>query len=154
MWNDEIEKDFEELKKAFTEGGIQAFPDFWMGNLFWIGARRTSLEYCHQEVQEGQEQFLGCWGRKCNKYERNYLSYKGELLTVIQCIKKWKHILSYRLFEVHMDASTLKYQSTMKNQSGLFKRWCQELAGFNFIVEPPWKDRKGFLFNRQIRQAR
>ena len=86
------------------------------------------------QVQDRRERFLGCWGRKCNKYERNYPSYKGELLAVIQCIKKWKHILSYRLFEVRTDASALKYLTTMNNQSGLFTRWFQELAGFNFTV--------------------
>ena len=87
------------------------------------------------QVQDRQEQFLGGWGRKCNKYERNYPSYKGELLAVIQRIKKWKHILSYPPFEVHTDASALKYLTTMKNQSGgLFMRWYQELAGFNFTV--------------------
>ena len=53
---------------------------------------------------------------------------------MIQCIKKWKHILSYQLFEVHTDASVLKYLTTMKNQSGLFTRWYQELAGFNFTI--------------------
>ena len=86
------------------------------------------------QVQDGQKRFLGCWGRKCNKYERNYPSYKGELLAVIQCIKKWEHILSYRPFEVHTNASALKYLTTMKNQSHLFTRWYQELGGFNFTV--------------------
>ena len=28
LWNEEIERDFIELKRAFTKGGIQAFPDF------------------------------------------------------------------------------------------------------------------------------
>ena len=42
--------------------------------------------------------------------------------------KKWKHILSYCLFAVHTDASTLKYLTTMKNQSGLFMRGYQDLA--------------------------
>ena len=56
------------------------------------------------------------------------------MLAVIQCIKKWKHILSYRPFEVHTDAAALKYLTTMKNQSCLFTRWYQELAGFNFTV--------------------
>ena len=88
------------------------------------------------QVQEGQERFIGCWGRKCNKYEheQNYPTYKGELLAVIQCIKKWKHILNYRPFEVHTDASTLKYPTTMKNKSGLCTRWYQELDDFNFKV--------------------
>ena len=56
------------------------------------------------------------------------------MLAVIQCIKKWKHILNYGPFEVHTDSSALKYLTTMKNQSGLFTRWYQELAGFNFKV--------------------
>ena len=56
------------------------------------------------------------------------------MLAVIQCIKKWKHILSYRKFEVHTDGSALKYLTTMKNQPSLFTRWYQELAGFNFTV--------------------
>ena len=31
-----------------------------------------------------------------------------------------------------MDASALKYFSTLKNQSGLFTRWYKELVGFKF----------------------
>ena len=34
LWNKEIERDFIELKKAFAEGGIQAFLDFRVGDLF------------------------------------------------------------------------------------------------------------------------
>ena len=56
------------------------------------------------------------------------------MLAVIQCIKKWKHILGYCPFEVHTITSTPKYLTTMKNQSVLFTRWYQELAGFNFTV--------------------
>ena len=32
LWNEEIEQDFVELKRAFTKGGIQAFPDFGVGD--------------------------------------------------------------------------------------------------------------------------
>ena len=34
LWNKEIERDFVELKKTFTDGWIQAFPDFWIGDPF------------------------------------------------------------------------------------------------------------------------
>ena len=34
LWNEEIEQDFIELKKAFTNRGIQAFPYFGVGDLF------------------------------------------------------------------------------------------------------------------------
>ena len=42
--------------------------------------------------------------------------------------------MSYHPFKVHADASALRYLTTMKNQSGLFTRWYQELADFNFTV--------------------
>ena len=67
-------------------------------------------------------------------YPRTTSDPKGELFAVIQCVKKWKHILSYQPFEVHTGASALKYLTTMKNQSCLFTRWYQALAGFNFTV--------------------
>ena len=35
------------------------------------------------QVQDGQERFLRCCGRKCNKYKKNYQSFKGELLVMI-----------------------------------------------------------------------
>ena len=34
MWNKEKERDFIELKKAFTKGRIQEFPNFGVGDLF------------------------------------------------------------------------------------------------------------------------
>ena len=34
MCNEEIKQDFIKLKKAFTKGGIQGFPDFGVGDLF------------------------------------------------------------------------------------------------------------------------
>ena len=97
LWKEEIEQDFIELTRAFTEGGIHAFPDFGVGDtfIFTTNWSKENIAGVLLQVQDGQERFLGCWGRKCNKYERNYPSYKGELLVVIQCIKKWKHILSY-----------------------------------------------------------
>ena len=42
--------------------------------------------------------------------------------------------MRYRPFEVHTNTSALKYLTTMKNQSGLFMRWYQEPAGFNFTM--------------------
>ena len=73
-------------------------------------------------------------GKEVQQVQEEHPSYKASFLAVIQCIKKWKHILNYRPFKVHTDASALKYLTTMKNQSGLFTRWYQEFAGFNFTV--------------------
>ena len=84
LWNKEIERDFMELK-AFTDGRIQAFPDFGVGDPFILTTdwSKENIAGVLSHVQNGQESFLGCWGRKCDLYVRNYSSYKGELLAVI-----------------------------------------------------------------------
>ena len=59
-----------ELKKAFTKGGIQAFPDFRVGDPFILTtdcSKEIIIGFLSQ-VQNRQERFLRCWGRKCNKY--------------------------------------------------------------------------------------
>ena len=52
-----MEKDFQELKKAFTEGGIQAFLDFGEGDLFimttdWTKENITGVLF---QVLDGKE---------------------------------------------------------------------------------------------------
>ena len=72
LWNEEIEQDFIELKKEFIEGGIQAFPDFGVGDPFILTTdwSKENIAGVLSQVQNGQERFLGCWGRKCNQYKR------------------------------------------------------------------------------------
>ena len=80
-----MERDFTELKKAFTKVGIQAFTDSVVGDLFILTKDwgKENIMGVLSQVQDRKERFLGCWGRKCNKYEKNYPSYQGELLAVI-----------------------------------------------------------------------
>ena len=66
LWNEKIEKYFVELKKAFTEGGIQAFPVFEVGDPFILTSiwSKENITGVLSQVQDGRERFLGCWGRK------------------------------------------------------------------------------------------
>ena len=97
LWNEEIERDFHRVKESIHRGGIQAFPDLWVGDPFILTTdwSKENITGVLSQVQVGKERFLGCWGWNCNKFMRNYPSYKGELLAVIQCINKWKYLLSY-----------------------------------------------------------
>ena len=131
-----MQQDFEALKQEFQIGRVQAYPDFGPGEPFRVTTNwsKDNITGILSQNQEGEEKFIGCWGRKCNQYEWNYPSYKGELLAVIQCIKKWEHILRYRLFKIYTGTSALKYLHSMKNQSSLFMRWYAQLAGYVFKV--------------------
>jgi len=91
VWTEDMEKDFLELKAEFSAGRIQAYPDFDSDEPFILTTDWSSLNIAGvlSQKQEGVERFLGCWGRKCNRYERHYSSAKGELLALVKCMKKW-----------------------------------------------------------------
>ena len=63
MWNKEIEQDFINLKRAFTEGEIQAFPDFGAGDPFilTIDWRKENIQECCCRSRTGRRdpQVLG-----------------------------------------------------------------------------------------------
>ena len=102
LWNKEIQRDFVELKKAFTQGRIQAFPDFGVGGQFILTTdwSKENILGVLSQVQDRQERFLGCCGRKFYKYKRNYPSYKGELLAVIGVLMFTKAANRNRIGEV------------------------------------------------------
>ena len=109
VWTEDMEKDFLELKGEFSAGRIKAYPDF--DEPFILTADWSSLNIAGvlSQKQDGVERFLGCWGPKCNHYERHYSSAKGELLALVKCMKKWEHILKYRPpFLVYTDSASLK----------------------------------------------
>ena len=56
MWNKEIQPDFIELKRAFTEGGIQAFPDFGVGDQFILTTNwsEENIAGVLSQVRDGQ----------------------------------------------------------------------------------------------------
>ena len=61
MRKEEIEQDFVELKRTFTEGGIQAFPNFGVGDLFILTTdwSKENIPGVLSQVQDGQDRFLG-----------------------------------------------------------------------------------------------
>ena len=62
LWNEEIRKDFVKLKRAFTKGGIKAFPVFRVGDpiILTTDWSKGNIAGVLSQVQGGQERFLGC----------------------------------------------------------------------------------------------
>ena len=126
-----------ELKAEFSAGPIQAYPDFDSDEPFILTTDWSSLNIAGvlSQKQEGVDFFLGCWGRKCNRYERHYSSAKGELLALVKCMKKLENILKSRPpFLVYMNAASLKYIVNLKSEETIFYHWYAELTQFQFIV--------------------
>ena len=57
LWNEEIEIDFVKLKKAFTKRGIQAFPNFIVGDPFILTTdwSKENIAGVLSQVQNGKK---------------------------------------------------------------------------------------------------
>ena len=56
VWNKEIEQYFKELKKAFTEGGIQEFPDFKVWDPFILTTHWSKKENIPRVLSQVQDE--------------------------------------------------------------------------------------------------
>ena len=135
-WDQEIQENFEELKQQFQEGRVQSYPRYDSEEPFILTTdwSKDAIAGILSQNQEGEEKFIGAWGRKCSVHERNYPAHKGELLAVVQACKYFQHLLKGKQFLLHTDSSPLKNLTQMKDQSPLFMRWYGQLADFNMKV--------------------
>ena len=142
-WTDIMERKFEELKRKFSEYPLRSYPRYDIEEPFIVTTdwSQKNMAGILSQKQEGQERFIAAHGRKCSNHEKNYPSTKGELAAVLDCFRKWDHILKYKKFQLHTDSKALKYVQTLKQPSGIWFRWLQELQGYNFeVFHKPGKD--------------
>ena len=136
VWTETMERDFQELKKAFQGKPIRSYPRYDLQSPFEVTTdySKKAIGGVLSQVQDGQERMIACAARKCTKYEANYPSVKGELAALIFSCRKWEHILRYREFVVNTDSQALKYIKNLQTPTGIWFRWLTELQSYQFTV--------------------
>ena len=66
----------------------------------------TAMAGVLHQVQNGELKFISSWGWKCNSYEANYHSSKGELAALHYFIEKFEKWLMLGEFLVLSDNTT------------------------------------------------
>ena len=136
-WDEKIQAKFEELKGKFRTMPLRSYPRYDIDEPFILTTdwSQKNMAGVLSQVQDGQERFIAAHGRKCSRHETNYPSTKGELAAVISCLRKWSHILKYKKFILYTDSKALKYLKTLKQPTGLWFRWLEELQDYDFEVK-------------------
>jgi hypothetical protein len=105
QWTDECERSFQQLKQLLTSDPILKIDD-------------PSKDYvvCMDACKEGlggvlsQEGFVVCYeSRKLKEHEKNYATHDLELAAVVHALRKWRHYLMGKKFELRIDHNSLKY---------------------------------------------
>jgi hypothetical protein len=96
---------------------------------------------CTNACKEGlggvlsQNGFVICYeSRKLKEHERNYATHDLELEAIVHALKKWRHCLMGRRFELRTDHKGLKYLFDHTTLNVRKSRWLEFLCEDDFDI--------------------
>ena len=88
-----------------------------------------------QVDDDGNEYIVACVSRSLNKAEREYASYKGEMLGAVFAVKALDYYLRGAKFTLVTDHAPLVYLMTNNNLQGQYARWSLILQEYDFTIK-------------------
>jgi hypothetical protein len=131
QWTEECEKCFQRLKQLLTNAPILRIVD---PNMDFV--------VCTDACKEGlggvlsQNGFVICYeSRKLKEHENNYATHDLELTTIVHTLRKWRHYLMGRRFELRTDHNGLKYLFDQSNLNARQSRRLEFLCEYDFDIK-------------------
>jgi hypothetical protein len=72
--------------------------------------------------------------RKLKEHERNYATHDLELAAIVHALRKWRHYLMGKRFELRTDHNGLKYLFNHPDLNSRQSRWLEFLSEYNFDI--------------------
>jgi hypothetical protein len=105
QWTLDCEKSFQHLKQLLTSAPILRIAD-----------PNENFIVCIYACKEGlggvlsQNGFVICYeSRKLKEHERHYSTHDLELASIVHALRKWRHCLMGKRFELRTDHNGLKH---------------------------------------------
>jgi hypothetical protein len=131
QWTKDCERSFQQLKQLLTSAPILRIAD-----------PNEDFMVCIDACKEGlggvlsQNGFIICYeSKKLKEHERNYATHDLELASIVHALKKWKHYLMGRRFELRTDHNGLKYLFDQPTLNARQSRWLEFLCEYDFDIK-------------------
>jgi hypothetical protein len=83
-----------------------------------------------------QEGFVVCYeSQKLKEHEKNYATHDLELVTIVHTLRKWRHYLMGKRFELRTDHNGLKYLFDQPTLNARQIRWLEFLCEYDFDIQ-------------------
>ena len=142
-WTEEHRAAFQHLKDEVSHNGRAIRPpDYSKPLILYTDFSQQGIAaVLAQPDGEGSEYMVACISRSLNKHERNYASYKGEMLAAVWAVKTLDPYLRAHPFTLVTDHQPLQYLLTNTDLTGQYARWALVLQEYNVTIQ----HRKGKL---------
>ncbi len=138
-WTSDCEKSFQELKAKLSEKPILAMPDFSENHpvfkLHTDWSKTAIGAVLLQQDRTGKEHAIAYASRVLNSAERNYAPTEGECLAVVWAVKKFRHYLHGRRFEILTDHHALKWLQEARFNNSKLERWALALQEHDYTID-------------------
>ena len=83
-----------------------------------------------------QNGFVICYeSRKLKEHEKNYATHHLELTAIVHALRKWRHYLMGRRFELRTGHNELKYLFDQPTLNARHSRWMEFLCEYEFEIK-------------------
>jgi hypothetical protein len=83
----------------------------------------------------GQNGFVICYeSRNLKEHKINYATHDLELAAIVHALRKWRHYLMGKRFELRIDHNGLKYLFGQPNLNARQSRWLEFLSKYEFDI--------------------
>nr|VZI11994.1 unnamed protein product [Spirometra erinaceieuropaei] len=140
-WVNDCQQAFDELKAKLISAPILMLPDtIPEAPPFILDSDASGFAMggvLSQADETGAERPICFASKTLSKPERNYCTYRRELLALITFIKQFKPFLVGKHFIVRTEHKALQWLQHMKEAEGQLARWQELLQGFDFTCQYP-----------------
>ena len=147
-WTEDCEAAFQTLKQKLCERPVLAMPDFDAGHhtfrlhTDWskvaIGAVLLQESRNPEPTEEGtdakREHAIAYASRVLNSAERNYAPTEGECLAIVWAVKKFRHYLHGRPFEILTDHHALQWLQVARFTNSKLERWALAMQEHDYTI--------------------
>jgi hypothetical protein len=131
QWTLDCEKSFQHLKQLLTSATILRIAD---PNEDFI----VCIDTCKEGLGEvlSQNGFVICYeSKKLKEHERHYATHDLELAVIVHALRKWRHYLMEKRFELITDHNGLKYLFDQPTLNARQSRWLEFLSEYDFDIK-------------------
>jgi hypothetical protein len=130
QWTMDCERSFQHLKQLLTSAPILRIAD--------PNEDFVCTNACNEELGGvlSEEGFSICYeSRKLKEHERNYATHDLELAAIVHALRKWRHYLMGKRFELRTYHNGLKYLFDQPNLNARKSIWLEFLREYNFDIK-------------------